>query len=180
MDPVSLGALATASIVSSGVGSAVAAGGAIYSGIAGYEANKYQAGIASMNAKIERQNAEYSRAVGEAKAEESGIQARQREGAIKAAQGASGFSIEGGSATSVRSSQKDTDIYEESVIRSNYAKAAYGHETQALNFDAQASLDRMAARNSLVSGAVNATTSIIGGATNVADKWLKYSSIFMG
>ena len=174
-DPISI---ATLAMIGSGVGGAVSAGGAIYGGVASSQMYKYQASVAEVNRKIALQNAEYSRAVGESQAEESGMKSRAQAGAIRAAQGASGFSLEGGSATGVRESQAMLGRYDQAVIRSNAAKAAYGHEVEALSYANEAELYRMAGKKSMTEGFIKAGSSILGGATSVADKWLQYGSMF--
>jgi hypothetical protein len=67
---------------------------------------------------------------------------------------------------------------EQDTIRSNAARAAYGHEVEAINFGAQSQLYSMASKTSKVSGAINATSSLLGGASSTSDKWLQYGSMF--
>ena len=167
----------TIMMVASVAGSALKAGGDIYKGFADSAAYKYQAGVAGVNQKIALQNADYSRAVGEFKAEQSGMKSRGEAGKIKAIQSASGLRADMGSAQQVQESQHMLGESEQNVIRANAAKAAYGHEVEALNFGAQSNLYSMAAKTSKVSGFINAGSSILGGASSTTDKYMQYSSM---
>lgn len=174
-DPVTL---ATIAIVGSAASSAVAAGGAIYSGYAQSSMYKYQAGVANVNAKIAKQNAEYSRSIGEFKAEQSGMKTRQQMGKIITTEGASGFRVGEGSSKDIQESVGMLGRSEQDVIRSDAARAAYGHEVEALNFEAQSGLYSMAAKKSVVEGYLGAGESILGGASSTSSKWLQYSTTF--
>jgi hypothetical protein len=174
-DPLTL---ATVAIVGSAIGGATKAGGELYTGFANSAAYKYQAGVAAVNQKIAIQNAEYSRAVGESQAERSGIKTAQGVGQTKAVQGASGFRAGEGSGGEVVKSEQMIGAAEQDTIRSNAARAAYGHEVEAINFGAQSKLYSMASTTSKVSGVINATSSLLGGASSTSDKWLQYGSMF--
>lgn len=159
-------------------GSVTKAAGSIFSGLSTSAMHKYQAGVAAVNAKIARQNAEYSRGVGEFKAEQAGMKTAGEIGRTTAIQGASGFRVESGSATDVRESQRMLGQSAQNVIRSNAARAAYGHEVEALNFEAQATQHQMARKTSKIAGFLGAGESLLGGAAGVSDKWLQYQSTF--
>jgi hypothetical protein len=170
--------LALMTIFSSATGGAVKAGGDLFSGFANSAAYKYQSGVAAVNQKIALQNAEYSRSIGESKAEVSGMKTRQQVGQTKAIQGASGFRAGEGSGGKVIESEQMLGAAEQDTIRSNAARAAYGHEVEALNFGAQSKLHSMASKTSKISGILGATSSFLGGASSVSDKWLQYGSMF--
>jgi hypothetical protein len=170
--------IALISMVATGAGSATTAAGAAYTGFASAAAYKYQAGVAAVNEKIAKQNADFSRAVGESKAETSGIKTAQQVGQTKAVQGASGFRAGEGSGGEVIKSEQMLGAAEQNTIRSNAARAAYGHEVEALNFGAQSELYKNASTTSKVPGTINATSSFLGGAGAVSNKWLEYNSLF--
>ena len=174
-DPMTL---AMISMGGNAAGGAVSAVGALFSGQASSAAYKYQAGVAAVNEKIAKQNAVYSREVGEFKAEQSGMKSRQQAGAIKVAQAASGFRGDMGSAKAVGESQHMIAESEQDVIRSNAAKAAYGHEVEAINFASQKELYNMARKNAKTESYFKAASSILGSASSTADKWLQYGSNF--
>jgi hypothetical protein len=164
-------------IAASAAGSVVKSGGELFKGFADAASYKYQAGVAAVNERIAKQNAEFSRTVGESKAEQSGMKTRAQVGATKVIQGASGFRAGEGSGGEVIASQQMLGEAEQSTIRSNAARAAYGHEVEAMNFGAQSKLYSMASKTSKVSGVLGATSSLLGGASSTADKWMQYNSL---
>lgn len=174
-DPITL---ATIAIVGSAAASTVGAAGAAYTGFASYQSYKYQSGVAEVNQRIAKQNAEFSRAVGESKAETSGMKTRQIVGETIAKQGSSGFRAGESSGGDVVTSEKMLGEAEQDTIRSNAARAAYGHEVEAVNFGAQSELYKNAATSSAISGGINATSSLLGGASSVSSKWLQYKDYF--
>lgn len=176
-DPVSLAAIA---IAGSAASATVTAAGAAYTGFATAAAYKYQSGVAEVNQRIAKQNAEFSRAVGESKAETSGLKTRHMVGETIAKQGGSGFRVGEGSGGKVVESEQMLGEAEQNTIRSNAARAAYGHEVEAVNFGAQSELYKSAATTSKISGSINAASSLLGGASSVSSKWLQYNSNFGG
>jgi len=174
-DPITL---ATIAIVGSGASAAVGAAGALYTGFANAQAYKYQSGVAEVNKRIALQNAEFSRAAGESKAETSGLKTRAMVGETIAKQGSSGFRVGEGSGGKVLESEQMLGAAEQDTIRSNAARAAYGHEVEAINFGAQSELYKNAATTSEISGGINATSSLLGGASSVSSKWLQYNDYF--
>src|SRR5882762_4756549 len=140
-DPVTIAA--GISIGSTVAGSIFGAFGAEEGGAAAAKADQYKAAIAQMNAKIAKQNADYTRSVGEVQAQQSGMKTRAQVGQTVATQGASGFDVNKGSNVAVRQSETEIGQYEQTVIRSNAAKKAYGYEVEAANDTAQSQLDTM-------------------------------------
>src|SRR5262245_18236812 len=140
--------LALGSMGLAAMGSMVGAAGALYSGAAQSSMYKYQAGVAAVNARIAKQNTEYSREIGEFKAQQSGMKTRALVGKTLVAQGASGFRADSGSDEDVVKSEKMLGESEQDVIRSDAARAAYGHEVEALNFESQSNIYNMSAKTS--------------------------------
>jgi hypothetical protein len=164
----------------------------------------YQAGIAMMNKKLAMQQADYARTVGEVSAEQAGMKARQEMGATKAAQAASGINIDSGSPVDVRTSMTQIAQYDQSVIRANAAKVAWGYEIEATQAEAQGSLytmqagiERMQAtaateagktiRSTIpllqeakgmteTAGNIGVMSSLINAAGSVSSKWMDASS----
>jgi hypothetical protein len=150
---------------------ALSAGGQVYKGVAQSNMYAYQSGVAQMNRNIALENAKYSREVGEVKAEVAGMKTRGAIGTATAKQEASGFSVAGGSATDVRESIHMLGQFDQANERATAAKAAYGHEVEAANFQAESEMYKSAKTTSLVS-------SFIGAASSVSDKWLQYNNMF--
>lgn len=173
-DPVSLTLLAvgTGATIAGGVTSAM---GAKYAGEAKGRMYDYQAGLAEINKKIELGNAEYARSKGEVDASIVGVKGRQQMGLIKSAQGASGVDANSGSSEQVRDSQRGATQFDESMVRSNAARVAYGHEIAALGKQGDVDMAKMGAETSRTTGDIQATASILGTVGSVASKWYQAS-----
>ena len=159
-----------ASAVSAGVGAV----GAISSANASSSASKYQAQVAANNATIANQNANLATQQAAAK-----TQADYRSGAIKmgaqrAAFGADGGTLSGGSALDVQ--QSTAAATQMGVSNDTYQGAlqSYGLRTQATNDTAQSQLDTQSASNAQTAGLIGAGGSILGGASQFASKWNSY------
>jgi len=175
-DPVSM--IAIGGLAASAIGGGVSAYGSMQQGAAQSAAYTYQAGIAAINAQIADQNAKYAYMVGEQKAQKAGMQTRSIIGATKAQQGASGLDVNVGSAVDVRAAEADLGAENVGVIRNDAARTAFGYQVEEQQQLTQAALDRFAASNARTAGYVGAASSILGGASSVSDKWLKYQSSF--
>ncbi|HEX9613596.1 MAG TPA: hypothetical protein VGA05_08280 [Candidatus Bathyarchaeia archaeon] len=169
-DPASL---AMASIGSSAAGGITGAIGSIFGGEAKSEMYTYQAGIAAMNAKIAKQNADYETSLGEVQAQQLGMKTRAQIGETRAIQGASGLDLNSGSNLEVRVSEAELGVQDQAMIRSNAARRAYGQEIIAAQETAQSNLDMMAASNAKTEGFIGAASSILGAGGSVSSKWLQ-------
>lgn len=163
-------------LASTALGAVTGAIGSSYAGEAKANMYQYQAGVADINKKIASQNADYSRQVGEVKAQDSGLKTMFQVGKMKAAQGASGLDVNSGSASATRDSQTLIGQHDQATIRSNAARMAYGYDIEAVKYGAEADMDRMAASNAKQAGGLGAISSILGGAASVSSKWLQGSS----
>jgi hypothetical protein len=172
-DPVTLSAIG---IGASAGGSLLGAAGNIFSGQANSSMYSYQAGVAKVNQQIALQNADYSTAVGEVQAQQSGMKTAAEIGTTKATQGASGIDVNTGSAAAVRTSEEQLGEENQAIIRSDAAKRAYGYEVEAQSQGASANMYSAAASNSKTSGLLGAFGSILGGVSSVSSKWLSASS----
>lgn len=167
-----------------GIGATIAGGitqaaGAQAAGQAALQQNNYQAGVAEINSKIAKQNADYARNQGEIQATQYGIKSAQRQGAIRAGQGASGVDVNTGTAVDVRESQKKVSDMDLAQIRLNASKTAYDFDAQAVGFDNQATLYKMAGANAVVAANYSATASILGTVSSVSSKWMQGSQMGM-
>lgn len=176
-DPFSWAAIGTAASVAGG---AVSAGGALAKGSADKSMYGYQAGVALLNQTIAKQNASYTRDVGENAAFISGRKTMATIGTQKVDQAASGIDVNSGSATAVRKSTADLGSIDQATIRQNYAKKAYGFEVEAATKGAEATTNIIAGEQAEKAGKVNAAASILGTVSSVSSKWLQGSSVFGG
>jgi len=168
-----------------------------------YEAdiNKYQSAVSLINRDIAKQNAAYSREVGEVEAQQVGMKAAAERGEMTAFQGASGLSVSGGSATRVREGMIEIGYYDQMQTRASAAKKAYGYEVEAAMHEAQSEVYRFTAtenefQSKMALTAANMTEqalplqqqamgiaqkagdigvmgSLVGAAGSVADKWVQ-------
>lgn len=172
----------------------------------GYQANiaTYQAAVADMNKQIATSNANYARDTGEVEAQQSGMKSRYDLGVMIANQASSGVSVSGGSATRVRESMIDIGYHDQATIRSSAAMTAYGYDVEAVQYGAQADVQRYTATMNQAqaadaiqaagiteqalpleekaiglaqtSGAINEISSLVGGAGSVSSKWMQASN----
>lgn len=159
-------------LAATAISGAVSAYGSASSGAAQKQAFQYQAGVAQMNAQIAKQNADYAIAAGEVTAQESGMKTRYQIGTTIAQQGAGGLAVGSGSNARVVDSEWLIGQQDESIIRSNAARQAYGYEIQGANATAQGVVDTMAGTNAQTAGNISAFGSILGAAGSVSSKWL--------
>ena len=164
------------SIGASLIGGILSAQGAAKQGDAQQQMYNYRAGVARINADINRQNAAWSRDKGEKEAAQYGMKAAQQRGAIKAAQGASGLDAGSGSALDVQRSQEKITAMDLKQIRENSAKVAYDYETKAVMDENQATLDVMTGENAKQASKYKVAESILGTASTVSSKWQQGST----
>lgn len=162
------------------LGGILGAGGAMQTSSAAKQMGMFQAGVAQLNAQIARQNAAYAQFSGDVQAQRYGMGARARMGEITAGQSASGLDIGSGSAKDVRAGAKLVSDMDMAQIRANAAKTAYDYEIQAKTHELEAVGSAMGAGFAGKAGRINAATSIIGGASSVADKWMMYNRLSGG
>lgn len=165
--------IAGASLGGSVAGTGLNVLGALGTGAAQSGMYKYQAGIALANAQIAQQNRQYALQVGDQQQQQYGMKAAQRQGMIRAAQGASNIAVGSGSTADVVAGQKLTTKMDTQTIRDNAARVAYGYQVEGVMDTAQANLYDMAAENASQAGGLKALGSLISGSTSVADKWLQ-------
>lgn len=167
-DPVSLTALSIgASAASAGVG----AYGSFMGGQSKSAMYNYQAGIAEMNRKIQKQNSEYAYQAGEKEANISGMKSRALMGKIVTGQAASGIDVNSGSNQLVQEGQTKIARMDQAQIRENAGRKARGYDVAAVQEAAQANVYRAAGANAEREGEIGAITSILGGVSSVSSKW---------
>jgi hypothetical protein len=152
-------------------------------------AAKYQAQVAANNQTIANQNAATATQYGNNAEAAKRTQISGVIGAQRAAVAANNLSVNSGSALDLQAGTSAVGELDAQTIRDSTARTARGYQVQGLDYQAQAGLDRMTADNALQAGALkasaassaggmNAFSSILGGASSVADKWMKYRNDF--
>ena len=166
-------AIAGAGLGASVGGTILSAFGAGQKGKAEAGMLQYQAGIAQLQKQIALQNRDYALSAGDQEALSYGLRARNRMGAIRAGQGASGIDVGGDSAVAVRKGQQTITDLDTATIRNNAARRAYGYETEAAVDEAQSGLYSRAASNVRKATGINVAASLLSGAGSVSSKWLQ-------
>ncbi len=154
-----------------GVASLVASvGGFAMQGYAQSQAANYNAQVAANNQIIANQNASIALQQGQTQEQAKRIQTGEMMGGIVASQAASGVNPNEGSALNVRSSAAETGELDAMTIRYNSNLAARNLQYQGTQYGAQAQLYSSTA-------GWDVANSILGGASSVSDKWVKYNQM---
>lgn len=127
-------------LVSGIAGAGISAAGAYGSMEASSKNAAYQAQVASNNATIAMKNAAMDTQSGEIAAANQGMKTRAAIGTTLAQQGASGVSVNSGSAPKVRAAESELGMMDALTIRSNAAKKAYADTVAATSDTAEAGL----------------------------------------
>lgn len=150
-----------------GWGTALAVAGTVYSTMASYQQGMYQSKVAANNAQVAEENAKRARQEAAVKAQEQDFNAQAEMGALLANLGASGLNLGTGSAALRRKSQQELAARDRGYTIYEGDTAAAAYQQQAQDFRTEAAGNRMAARNSLVSGIFDIGGSLISGASKV-------------
>lgn len=147
---------------------AISAVGSILSGVLGFAQAQAQANIAKMNKQIAEENA--SRAISRSQIvqQEQDDQTRALLGTQEAMQGASGLSLNSGSARRTRRTAAMLGRKDALNVRQAGELEAYNYRVQAANFGAQVKVDSISGVGNLLTGFVNAGGSLIGNAKSTA------------
>lgn len=180
-DPATM-TLASAGVgmASSLIGSVFGAEGASQQGAAQAAAYRYKAGVAAINEKVQEQNSQWALASGDVASEEAGLKAGQEIGETRAKQGASGTDVNSGSNTLVRDSQRTAAQFDQSVVTNDAARKSYAFRVAGTEASAEQNLDTMAATSTDAATGFQVASSILGGASSVASKWMQASSVGLG
>ena len=139
------------------------------------QAYKYQAGVAQVNQKIAKQNADYARYTGEFEAQRSGMKTRFERAQTVTTQSGRGIVIGEGSAGEVVKSIGEIGAQEQSTIRASAARRAYGFDVEAEKQDTAAKMYGKAASRAKTASYIDAFGSLLGSAGSVAGKWMQAS-----
>jgi hypothetical protein len=173
---VGIETLAIASLAGSVLSAGVGAMGAMQQASAQEKAANYQAAVARNNAIIQQQNAASAAATGRAQAQQQDLKNAATMGAIYAAEGASGIDLGTGSPTNVRSSAENIGRLDTLNIAQRAAQQVRGYQVGTMSETAQAQLDTMQAQQAKTAGYFGAVSSILGGASSFADKWMRFQT----
>ena len=156
-------------------GAAVSAAGQYNSLEAQSQNAAYQAQVSANNAKIALSNASMDTQAGEVGAVNQGLKTRSAVGTTKAAQAASGVSVNSGSAPKVRAAESELGMLDALTIRSNAAKKAYADTVQATSDTAQSQLYGQEASQASDAAPLGALGSFLSSASSVGSSYAKYA-----
>lgn len=141
-------------------------------------AAKYEASVASANAKVAEFKAQDAIDRGQRDAETLGRQIAATRGKQKAAIAANGMDLSSGSAQSILAA---TDFYgnqDQQTLASNTNREAWGNRVQGANYQAEASMQR--AKASSISPFTSMATSLLTSAGSLSSKWTQPSGPAFG
>ena len=160
----------------SGLSTIMGAVGGIQQGQAASRAAEYNAQVARNNQLIAQQQAEYSAQVGETQAQVQDLKNRQQQGAIAAAQSASGLSFDSPTLTDVREGTAQIGRLDTQNVYQNQQLRSRAYQAQGMNYGAEAELQRSKAGDARQAGMMGAFGSLLSGGSSFADKWSRYMS----
>ena len=172
-DPLTI--MAGVSMAASAAGAITSFLGAKEQGGAEQQMYQYKAAVAQQNQRVAAQNAQNAIVQGGNLAMFSGMKAAQQMGLITAEQAASGIALTGGSAADVRKGQLMGAQTEQAQIRNEAAWRAHGFQVEGLTQQEAATMDIMSGQTAKTAAGYQEASSLLGGASSVADKWMKFN-----
>lgn len=152
-------------------GAIVGALGSVVQGMNASAMSSYQANVARANAQIMEQNRVAALKKGQIDTQIAGMKYAAQAGSIAAHQGASGIDMGSGSSTEVRAGAAEMANLGQENVNTDAKYKAYNFDVQKAQYNNQAGLYDAKANSDMVSGFFGAMSSIVGGASNFADKW---------
>lgn len=174
IDPASL--LAIGSLTSTLIGAGTSAIGAASQGRAQAQAAQYQAAVARNNQAVAEWQAQDALARGRVAEQNQRMKTSQFTGAQRAAAAASGVDVNSGSAADLQADAAMLGELDALTVRSNAGREAWGHRVNAANAGANAGMLDWQGKQARAAGDWTAVSSIIGGASSLADKWLTFKT----
>ena len=173
--PAAIGSLA-GGITAGGLSTALTIGstalgvvGSLASASAQQSAANYQARIGMMNAQIAEENARRAQDRAQYAALEQDTMTMAQLGEQEAVQSASGLSLGGRSQMLTRKAAIELGRMDALRVREAGDTEAYNYRVQAANQIAEASAQRAKGSNAMLAGYLNAGSSLISGATSLAN-----------
>jgi hypothetical protein len=152
-------------------GAVTSAIGAIGGGIASSQAASYQAQVNRNNATTATQNSTYALEAGSVQEQEAGQKAAGQLGQVRASMAANNVDVNSGSAVDVQKSQRETGLLSEEDVSNNAALTAYGYQTQATGFQAQAGLEQGQASTAIPGALLSAGGGLLSNVSTIPTKF---------
>jgi hypothetical protein len=176
MPSISLPTLAAVTGIAGVAGAGLSAAGAYGSMEASSKNAAYQAQVAANNATIAMKNAAMDTQSGEITAANQGMKTRAAVGTTLAQQGASGVSVNSGSAPKVRAAESELGLMDALTIRSNAAKKAYADTVAATSDTAESGLLEAESTQASAAAPFSALGTFLSGASSAGGAYGKYIS----
>ena len=165
------GQTATASLIGQGAGVAMQGIGTYFSAATQKENLRAQAAMAEVNARIAEMGAQSALRSGQYEVGRLTLQAGQLKGRQRAALAGSGVAMGEGSAREVQASTDVMKDIDKNALLANAVSQAWGHRMQGVNHQNEAIYARANAKG--INPLMQAGTSLLGGATQVASSWFQ-------
>ena len=165
------GQMATASLVGQGAGVAMQGIGTYFSAATQKENLRAQAAMAEVNARIAEMGAQSALRSGQYEVGRLTLQAGQLKGRQRAALAGRGVVMGEGSAREVQASTDVMKDIDKNALLANAVSQAWGHRMQGVNYQNEAIYARANAKG--INPLMQAGTSLLGGATQVASSWFQ-------
>lgn len=135
--------------------------------------HRYQAAVASNNAQVADWHAQDAVRRGHQEAHAARRRGEALRGTQRATMAARGLDLSQGTPAALLSETDYFTSYDQAVARHNAAKEAWASQVQGANLQGEARMHRGAARN--ISPGLTAGMTLLGGASQVADRWFTYT-----
>ena len=168
--------LAIASLVAPAASTAVGVVSAVQQGQAQKDAANYQAQVAKNNAWLAEKQAQDTEDRGAEAERQHRVKVNQVLGAQRAAMAGQGADLSSGSTLDILGDTAATGTLDALTTRNNFDRDAAGLRAQGANYTAQAGLYEAQAKNAGVAGWLGASSSLLGGASSLGDKWAAYKT----
>jgi hypothetical protein len=135
----------------------------------------FMAQVARNNQISAQRNAELALQQGQIQEDRQRLKTAQLLGSQRAALAAQGGDVNTGSNIDILGDTARAGERDARTIRSNAAQQAYAYNLQASNDAGQANLDSANAANAMANLPFGVTSSLLGGASTLADRWATYA-----
>lgn len=138
------------------------------------QAAQYQAQVARNNSIMMQQNADYERQKGTVDAQTQDMANAQKQAAITAAEGASGFDLDSESSKRVRGSAASLGRLDTLTTSNNAERGARQFDIAAKNQTAEAGMYDITGANAKKAGQLNSFATLLNGASSFGEQFSGY------
>lgn len=151
-------------------------GAAALEGVSSLGSGLYQAKVARSNAALAAQQRQDALVAGAREQTRVRMRAGEVIGAQKATVAANGIDVNSETPLALAATARSNSEYDAAIIGANAATQAYGYSIEEMNAKAQAKQARLRGYEGLISGGLDAATSLISGASALKNQQLGLGS----